>query len=63
MFSKAARLPVAGRYLVPGSRRWTVLAGLLGCAAAALWLALAAWTGGRRQLAPGPVSSNHANFE
>lgn len=62
VFSSAARLPVAGRYLIPGSRRWTILAGLLGCAVAVLWLSLAAWRGGRSALAPGPLSSNHANF-
>ncbi len=63
VFTTGTRLPVAGRYLIPGSRRWMVLAGLIACGAAALWLALAFWTGGRAPLSPGPLSSNHANFE
>lgn len=57
-----ARLPIAGGYPATGTRRWTLLAGLVGCAGLAVWLG-ATVVAGRRGLAPGPVASAHATFE
>ena len=57
------RLPIAGRYPVPGRRAWTWLAGLIGCAAVGAWFLGAFLFGGKRAVAPGPLSSNHAALE
>jgi hypothetical protein len=57
-----ARLPIAGGYPATGTRRWTLLAGLVGCAGLAVWLG-ATVVAGKRGLAPGPVASAHATFE
>ena len=57
------RLPIAGRYLLPGRRAWTLLAGLIGCGAVGLWLLAGLTLGHKRSISPGPVASGHANFE
>ncbi len=59
----AADLPIAGRYLIPESRRGPLRAGLIAAAAIALLLAATAAFTARRTLAPGPVASAHAGFE
>jgi len=62
-YTRVSRLPIAGRYLVPGRRTWTILAGLLACGVALAGLGLARLAAGRSPMAPGPLSANHANFE
>src|SRR5258708_4568331 len=58
-----ARLPIALRYVIPESRRRMIVAGLLGCLVVAAGFALTLAFAGPRVLSPGPVSSQHANFE
>jgi Cytochrome c7 and related cytochrome c/Doubled CXXCH motif (Paired_CXXCH_1) len=58
-----ARLPIAVRYVIPESRRRMIVAGLLGCLVVAAGFALTLAFTGPRVLSPGPVSSQHANFE
>lgn len=58
-----ARLPIALRYVVPESRRRMIVVGLLGCLVVAAGFALTLMFAGPRALSPGPVSSQHANFE
>lgn len=57
-----ARLPIAKRYVVPGSRLRPLFIRVAG-AALVLAFALTFLLRGGRAVSPGPVSFNHANFE
>jgi len=62
IFSEA-RLPIAGRYLMPNGRGWLMGGSLAGVAAVALWLLFSLRFGGSEVLTRAPLSSSHANFE
>ncbi|MCB1037384.1 MAG: cytochrome c3 family protein, partial [Acidobacteria bacterium] len=57
------RLPLAGRAMVPESRRRPLWGGILAGGAVLALLALGAVLTSGRGLAPGPVASAHAGFE